>query len=280
MSRGSDTVVPTSLGTSTDEKRLNSDSPIQIPDGINNIAAAVPYFVPTGVFTPDESYLIRVRMSSNDIGIEPCRFMMPGVNTGDAAFTSVQAPMLKSYEMNISNQSQQANIGGSNINIYGQAMVGNTAAPSLGCELMYSTGLTGQEQYWDTPDSISTGGTTIDTRTKLNTITITNGVEITSLGMVVTPTTAAASTHDVGEAEFNSSDFQTPFPQKFPIAPAFTGLGSAANNLTNPAGISQQRFPAGEGIPIAARCLVNSFYTNRDSKGTGSKVMPFLSFTR
>jgi len=274
LTRGSDTVVPTTLGTSTDEKRLNSDSPIQVPDGINNISAAVPYFVPTGVFTPDESYLVRVRMQSNDIAIEPCRFMMPGVNTGDAAFTSVQAPMLKSYEMNIPNASA------ANINIYGQAMVGNTAAPFLGCELMYSTGSTGQEQYWDTPDSISTGGTTIDTRTTLNTITITNGIEITSLGMVVTPTTAAASTHDVGEAEFNSSDFQTPFPQKFPIAPAFTGLGAAANNLTNPAGLSQQRFPAGEGIPIAARCLVNSFYTNRDAKGAGSKVMPFLSFTR
>ena len=274
MSRGSDTVVPTTLGTGTTEARLNSDSPLQVPDGINNIAAAVPYYVPTGVFTPDESYLVRVRMQSNDIAIEPCRFMMPGVNTGDAAFTSVQAPMLKSYEMNIPNASA------ANINIYGQAMVGNTAAPFLGCELMYSTGSTGQEQYWDTPDSISTGGTTIDTRTTLNTITITNGVEITSLGMVVTPTTAAASTHDVGEAEFNSSDFQTPFPQKFPIAPSFSGLGSAAASLTNPAGLSQQRFPAGEGIPIAARCLVNSFYTNRDAKGAGSKVMPFLSFTR
>ena len=283
MSRGSDTVTPTTLGTGTTEVRLNDDSPLQVPDGINNIAAAVPYYVPTGVFTPDESYIVRVRMQSNDIGIEPCRFMMPGVNTGDAAFTSVQAPMLKSYEMNISNESQKpAKVGGTNINIYGQAMVGNTAAPSLGCELLYSTASTGQEQYWDTPDSISTGGTTINTRTTLNTITITNGIQITSLGMVVTPTTAAASTHDVGEAEFNSSDFQTPFPQKFPIAPSFTGLGSAANNLTNPAGISQQRFPPGEGIPlpINGRCLVNSFYTNRDAKGAGSKVMPFLSFTR
>ena len=276
MSRGSDTVVPTTLGTGTTEARLNSDSSLQVPDGINNIAAAVPYYVPTGVFTPDESYLVRVRMQSNDIAIEPCRFMMPGVNTGDAAFTSVQAPMLKSYEMNIPNASA------ANINIYGQALVGNTAAPFLGCELMYSTGSTGNEQYWDTPDSISTGGTTVDTRTTLNTITITNGIEITSLGMVVTPTTAAASTHDVGEAEFNSSDFQTPFPQKFPIAPSFSGLGSAAASLTNPAGISQQRFPAGEGIPlpINGRCLVNSFYTNRDAKGVGSKVMPFLSFTR
>ena len=274
MTFSSDTVIPTTLGTGTTEARLNSDSPIQVPDGINNIAAAVPYFVPTGVFTPDESYIIRVRMQSNDIAIEPCRFMMPGVNTGDAAFAAVQAPMLKSYEMNIPNASA------ANINIYGQAMVGNTAAPFLGCELLYSTGSTGSEQYYDTPDSVSTAGTTINTRTTLNTTTITNGVEITSLGMVVTPTTAAASTHDVGEAEFTSSDFQVPFPYKFPIAPSFSGLGAAAQQATNPTGLSQQRYPAGHGIPIAARCLVNSFYTNRDAKGVGSTVMPFLSFTR
>ena len=274
MAYASDTVTPTTLGTSTDEKRLNSDSPIQVPDGINNIVSAIPYYCPTGVFTPDESYLTRVRLQSNDISVEPCRFMMSGVNTGDAAFASVQAPILQEYNLNI------PNANGANINVYGQSLVANTAAVFLGCELVYSTGSTGQQQYWNTPDSISTGGTTIDTRTTLNTITITDGREITSLGMVVTPTTAAASTHDVGEAEFTSSDFQVPFPYKFPIAPSFSGLGSAAAQLTNPNGLSRQKFPAGHGIPLAPRALINSFYTNRDAKGVGSKVVPFLSFTR
>ena len=274
MTYASDTVTPTTLGTSTDEKRLNTDSPIQVPDGISNIVSAIPYYVPTGVFTPDESYLVRVRMQSNDISVEPCRFMMSGVNTGDAAFTSVQAPILQEYSMNI------PNANGANMNIYGQALVANTAAPFLGCELVYSTGSTGQQQYWNTPDSISTGGTTINTRTTLNTITITDGREITSLGMVVTPTTAAASSHDVGEAEFTSSDFQVPFPYKFPIAPSFTGLGAAANNLSNPNGLSIQKYPAGHGIPLAPRALINSFYTNRDAVTAGANVMPFLSFTR
>ena len=274
MTYASDTVTPTTLGTSTTEARLNTDSPIQVPDGISNIVSAIPYYCPTGVFTPDESYLTRVRLQSNDISVEPCRIMMSGVNTGDAAFASVQAPILQEYNLNI------PNANGANINVYGQSLVANTAAVFLGCELVYSTGSTGQQQYWNTPDSISTGGTTIDTRTTLNTITITDGREITSLGMVVTPTTAAASTHDVGEAEFTSSDFQVPFPYKFPIAPSFSGLGAAANQLTNPNGLSRQKFPAGHGIPLAPRALINSFYTNRDAKGVGSKVVPFLSFTR
>ena len=109
---------------------------------------------------------------------------------------------------------------------------------------------------------------------------MTEGREVTSLGIVVAPTTAAASTHTVGEAEFTSSDFQVPFPYKFPIAPSFTGLGAAANNLSNPKGLSIQKYPAGHGIPLAPRALINSFYTNRDAVTAGANVMPFLSFTR
>jgi len=275
MTYGSDTVTPTTTAAaSTAEVRLNSDSPIQVPEGINNIVSAIPYYCPTGALSPDESYVTRVRMQSNDISVEPCRFMMSGVNTGDAAFASVQAPILQEYIMNIPNASA------ANMNLYAQPMVNNTVAVFVGCELIYSTGSTGRQQYWQTPDALSTGGTVINTRQTLNTITITEGQEITSLGMMVAPTTAAASTHDCGEAEFASSDFSVPFPYKFPIAPSFAGLGAAAAQLTNPNGLSRQKFPSGHGIPIAPRCLINSFYTNRDAKGAGSSVMPFLSFTR
>ena len=92
MTFASDTVTPTSVGTSTTETRLNSDSPIQVPEGINTIVELISYWVPTGVFTPDESYIGRVRLQSNDISVEPCRFMMTGVNTGDAAFSAYKPP--------------------------------------------------------------------------------------------------------------------------------------------------------------------------------------------
>ena len=274
MTFSMDTVIPTTAGTGTTEVRLNSDAPIQVPDGINQIVEAVPYWVLVGAGTPDESLVGRIRLQSNDISIEPCRFMMPAVSTGDAAFTSIGAPALKSYSLNI------PNANGANINVYGQSMDAQTVAPSIGCELVYSTSSTGSQQYWQTPDSITTSGTTINTRQTLNTITITDGRQITSLGMVVAPTTSAASTHIVGEAEFQSSDFQVPFPYKFPIAPIYTGLGAAANMLSNPSNPSNPKFPTGHGIPISSRCLVNSFYTNRDAVGVGSTVMPFLSFTR
>lgn len=270
-----DTVTPTTTGAGvTAEVRLNADSPIQVPDGINNIVSAIPYYCPAGAFSPDESYVTRIRLQSNDISIEPARFMMSGVNTGDAAFASIGAPILQEFNLNI------PNANGSNINIYATPMKSNAVATDVGCELVYSTSSTGSQQYWNTPDSLSVGGTAIDTRTSLNTITVTDGREITSLNMLVAPTTAAASTHDCGEAIFQSSDFQVPFPYSFPIQPSFSGLGAAAAQLTNPIGLSRQRFPAGHGIPLAPRALLNSFYVNRDAKGTGSTVMPFISFTR
>ena len=269
------TVTPTTTNAaSTAEVRLNSDSPIQVPDGINNIVSAIGYHVPTGALSPDESLVTRLRLQSNDFSVEPCRFMLPAVNTGDAGFAAISAPMLEEMSLNI------PNANGANINVYAQPMVNNTVAESVGCELIYSTSSTGQQQYWNTPDAISTGGTVINTRQTLNTITVTDGREITSLNAFVAPTTAAASTHDVGEFEFTSSDFQVPFPYSFPIASSFTGLTGAASSLTNPKGFSRQRFPAGHGIPLAPRALINSFYTNRDAKGVGSTCMPFVSFTR
>ena len=126
MTYASDTVTPTTIGTGTTEARLNSDSPIQVPEAINTIVSAIGYYVPTGVFTPDESYIVRMRLQSNDIQVEPCRFMMPVVSTGDASFTSVAAPILHETPLNISNA------GSANINVYAQALAGNTAAPFIG----------------------------------------------------------------------------------------------------------------------------------------------------
>jgi len=273
MTFANDTITPTVLAT-TSEKRLNSDTALQTPDGINTIVEVIPYWVLTGAGSPDESYIGRFRLQSNDVSIEPCRFMMSGLNTGDAAFTTISSPILRAYSTNI------ANAAGVNVNYYAAAMVTNTVEPKVGAGVTYSTTNTGPQTYWQTPESISTGGTTIDTRTTGGQITLTDAQEISSLNCVVTPTTAAASTHDVGEFEMQSSDFSVPYPYKFPIAPSYSGLSAAASQNTNPNGQSFVKYPSGQGIPTAQRCLINTFYTNRDAKGVGSKFMGFVSFVK
>jgi len=273
MTFSNDCVIPTVLSTTT-EVRLNSDAAIQTPDGINTIVEVAPYWVLIGAGSPDESYIGRFRLQSNDVSIEPARFMMSGLNTGDAGFTNIAAPILRAYSLNI------PNAAGVNVSLYAAAMVTCTVEPKVGAMLTYSTTNTGPQTYWQTPESISTGGTTIDTRTTGGQITLTDAVEISSLNCVVTPTTAAASTHDVGEFEMQSSDFSVPFPYKFPIAPSYSGLSGAASQNTNPNGGSWVKYPSGQGIPTAQRCLVNTFYTNRDAKGAGSKFMGYVSFTK
>ena len=224
MTFSNDCVIPTVLSGTT-EVRLNSDAAIQTPDGINTIVETVPYWVLIGAGTPDESYIGRFRLQSNDVSIEPARFMMSGINTGDAAFTSIASPVLRGYSLNT------PNAAGVNVNLYAAAMGANTSGTS----------------------NVAIGDT---------------------------PTTAAASTHDVGEFEMQSSDFNVPYPYKFPIAPSYAGLGAAANQLTNPNGQSFVKYPSGQGIPTAQRCLINTFYTNRDAKGVGSKFMGFVSFVK
>ena len=273
MTFSSDTVVPTTMSGTT-EQRLNTDTPLQVPDGISTITELTPYYCPVGVFTADQSYVTRFRVQSNDISTEPARFMMSVVSTGDAAFASVQAPALKSYGFNI------PNANGANVNYYAQSMVTNATETFVGVEVTYSTNPTGSQQYWQTPDSISTGSATINTRNSGNSITITDGQEITSLNCIVAPTTSGASTHICGEFEFQSSDFNVPFPYKIAVAPSFTGLGAAAGMQTNPDGQSGSRYPAGQGIPLAPRCLINTFYTNRDGVPAGSSFMGFVSFTK
>ena len=273
MTFSNDCVIPTVLSAAT-EVRLNSDAALQTPDGINTLVEAVPYWVLVGAGTPDESYIGRFRLQSNDASVEPCRLMMSGLNTGDAAFTSIGGTALRAYSINL------PNAAGINVNAYAAAMVANTVEPKVGAMFTYSTTNTGPQTYWQTPESISTGGTSIDTRTTGGQITLTDAVEVTSLNCVVTPTTAAASTHDVGEFEMQSSDFSVPFPYKFPIAPSYAGLGAAANQLTNPNGGSWVKYPSGQGIPTAQRCLINTFYTNRDNKGVGSKFMGYVSFLK
>ena len=86
MTFSNDCVIPTVLSGTT-EVRLNSDAALQTPDGINTLVEVVPYWVLVGAGTPDESYIGRFRLQSNDASVEPCRLMMSGLNTGDAAFT-------------------------------------------------------------------------------------------------------------------------------------------------------------------------------------------------
>ena len=88
MTYGYDDVTTTSLGTAVAETQLNSGTSLSAPDPAHAFNAVVPYQMELGAFTVDESLLTAFRIQSDDVAIEPKKFVLPNVNTGDAASVS------------------------------------------------------------------------------------------------------------------------------------------------------------------------------------------------
>ena len=246
MTYGFDDVTFTSIGTGVAETQLNSGTSLSAPDPAHAFNAVIPYQMELGAFSTNQSLLTAFRIQSDDVAVEPKKFVLPNINTGDAAFTSVAVPALLAYPINT------PLAGGEHLNFYGQALVANTVAPGVGATVIYDTDSTnGSEQYYTRPTNENAASTTINTRTQGGDMTIQGGNEITGLYTVVSGATATASEHDVGYSEFISPDFETSMPYRIAVQPTATGLGAAANAITGGGGLMQYNMPRGKGIPLA-----------------------------
>ena len=273
MTYGYDDVTFTSIGTGVAETQLNSGTSLSAPDPAHAFNAVIPYQMELGAFTTNQSLLTAMRIQSDDVAVEPKKFVLPNINTGDANFTSVAAPALLAYPINT------PLAGGEHLNFYGQALVANTVAPGVGATVIYDTDSTnGAEQYYTRPTNETASSTTINTRTQGGDMTIQGGNEITGLYTVVSGATATASEHDVGYSEFISPDFNTSMPYRVAVQPTATGLGAAANSLTGGGGIMQYNMPRGKGIPLANNVTITNYYTNRDARAGGASN--FINFVR
>ena len=272
MTYGFDDCTLASIGTGVTETRLNGDAPLRVPSSAKGIVEIIPYQAELGAYTVDQSLMTAFRVQSDDVSVEPKRFVLPGVGTGDASFTSVYSPVLKAYPMNI------ALDGNERINYRAQAQVANTVAPGVGATIVYTDGGVGTEQYYQKPDNETAGATTINTRTSGNTITITGGGNINALYTLVTGGVATASEHDVGFMEFESNGFETSMPYRVAIQPTSTGLGANANALTGGNGIMQYNLP--QGIPLNSNVTINTFYTNKDGRSGGSNFIGCVRYNK
>ena len=273
MTYGFDDVTFTSIGTGVAETQLNSGTSLSAPDPAHAFNAVIPYQMELGAFTTNQSLLTSMRLQSDDVAIEPKKFVLPNISTGDAAFTSVAAPALLAYPINT------PLAGGEHLNFYGQALVANTVAPGVGATVIYDTESTnGAEQYYTRPTNENASSTTINTRTQGGDMTIQGGNEITGLYTVVSGATATASEHDVGYSEFISPDFETSMPYRIAVQPCATGTGAAANAVTGGGGLMQYNMPRGKGIPLANNVTITNYYTNRDARAGGASN--FINFVR
>jgi len=275
MTYGYDDVTFTAIGTGVAETQLNSGTSLSAPDPAHGFLACVPYQMELGAFTPDESLLTAFRIQSDDVAVEPKKFCLPNINTGDAAFTSVAAPALLAYPIDT------PLAGGEHLNFYAQPLVANTVAPGVGATVIYSTdGTNGAEQYYTRPTNETAGATAINTRTLGGDMTIQGGNEITALYTVVSGATATASQADVGYSEFISPDFNTSMPYRVAVQPTATGLGAAANAITGGGGIMKYEMPRGQGIPLANNVTITNYYTNRDARTGASNFINFVRYSK
>jgi len=274
MTYGYDDVTFTStLAGSTAEVQLNTATSLSAPDPAHAFNAVIPYQMELGAFTTNQSLLTAFRIQSDDVAVEPKKFVLPNINTGDAAFTSVAVPALLAYPINT------RLAGGEHLNFYAEPLTSNVVAAGVGATVLYDTESTnGAEQYYTRPTNETASSVTINTRTQGGDMTIQGGSEITGLYTVVSGATATASEHDVGYSEFISPDFETSMPYRIAVQPTATGLGAAANAITGGGGLMQYNMPRGKGIPLANNVTITNYYTNRDARAGGASN--FINFVR
>jgi len=88
------TFTSTAAG-STAEVQLNTATSLSAPDPAHAFNAVIPYqmafnaVIPyqmeLGAFTTNQSLLTAFRIQSDDVAVEPKKFVLPNINTGDAA---------------------------------------------------------------------------------------------------------------------------------------------------------------------------------------------------
>ena len=267
MTLGFDDATPTVL-VDTTETLLNTGTALTTPNNAQSIPEIVPYICTQGSMTTDEAIQPFVRVQSDDVAVEPKIFSLPVTDGGDGAFTAYfGSPIMPAYAMNIPLVEQ------SRINYFGNLDEAVASDPRLGVTVVYSDqGATSPEMFFQRGATATGGGTAINTRTEGAVITLTGGREITQLINTVAVQTSLLDQHINGFIEYQSSDFQTSFPYRVQVTQMVSSLG-ATNSSDGGAGIKIFKMPIGQGIPIAGRTVIQSFFTQMDAL----TVAPFFN---
>ena len=263
MTLGFDEIDPTILVGDT-EQTLNDGNPLTTPNDAQQILEVVPALFPLGVVSLDEGIMPVMRIQSDDVAVEPKIFNFEGINGGLLSNAVNPSPVYSAKPMNIRLAEQ------SRINFFGNNQVDAGVEPAMGGYVVYSDqGANMPEQFYQKPLNETTSGATVDTRTQGNDITITGGAEINMLASLVSTALGkvVANEHISGTAEFASSDFQTSFPYRINVQGVNFGAGVSVSTTSD--GYKITTMPIGQGIPIAGRTVINTFFTNRSAVNAG-----------
>lgn len=251
-----DEVVAATIGTGTTETLLNGANPLVVPDTARKLLEITPWMVSNGAVTANQAYTADMRIQSDDVAIEPKRFILDPINSVLSTIGNPLVPLLNARKLNVNLK------GSERINYRATAQVANTVAPLVGADVAYcNVPIGGREMFYSKPLNETNTGTTVNTKAAGDTITITGGKEITDLYGTVVNTTLTVSESICGTFYFESPDFQTNASYRISVQPTSGPLGATVSSLL--IAMTHRHLPDGYGIPINPNALINTFYQNR-----------------
>jgi len=221
MTYGYDVAVATSTGTGTSQTQINSGNTLFSPNTAQVVNELVPWQTPSGAMTAAQSSLQMLEIQSRSVFVMPKRIMIPPVMGGLGTFPFAMEPALASIPAGT------VIPGIIDLLLFGTAQVANTAGFLVGCTVGYSDAApTFFEQFYEFAGGV-TAASNNTTRTAGTAFTVNNAVMITSAYCInAINGVLAASVSYGGVADFQSPDFLSALPIKFPVNPVISALGT------------------------------------------------------
>lgn len=242
-------VNPLGIGTGTTATQLDgqltgSASDVIVPSGAKGLLAVRPYQICVTP-TAHEAMVATVRLASNDIAIGDYEILAPPVGSGLGTNVTTFVYQSKWYPANFKVYS------GQHIQVYGQAQTANTAAPFVGCDLLWSSDAPAKPQAHFKWNSVYAGNTPTSTGTSSATvtgasITINTGQKVFALYGEAVNTTPTAVKPIYGYFYFNATGIKAPSAQTQTVVCAAT-QGFLGTTTTG----DLEQVSAAEGLDIA-----------------------------
>lgn len=226
---GAEKIGNTSLGTSTTKTQLGGASVI-LPNWCKQIVAIRP-MTTIDVPTVSETVHAKCSLESDDLNIGPFETLAAPLSSCLGATVAPYVPKPETYLVRCPTK------GGEKIDIYGTALVANTAAPYMGVQLVISGKPPSKPQRFSKCGTLTDTGTTASTEVAGTSYSFSDCRRIVELMGVVSPQVVAAADAIAGYLRFESSEFQHATPAKLMYNPVPGGLSTIFS--TKLAGVSR-----------------------------------------
>lgn len=215
---GPDIVGSTSLGQGI-TKTLLGGADLVLPEWARSIVAVVPV-VNIDVPTASESVIAKLSLESEDFNIGPFEVLAAPISS---CIGATIAPFIGKPERYVVNCPV---VGGSKLQIYGQALIANSNAPVMSCQVMISSEAPTGKQRFAKMGQLTETGVVASTEVEGTPFSISKGRRIVEIfGAVVLATTAAADAVQ-GHIRYSSSEFERSTPLKLQLNPIPGGLST------------------------------------------------------